>query len=99
MKKQKFYLNVVNFRRKNLLLIFKSCNKFYKTIIHIPVGCLCRKLKLILESVLFVLFREARCLAVRRLSRMQKVIAANFTEGKICFSHYSIKVTLFHIST
>ena len=49
-----------------------------------------------------VLYREDRRLAVRRQPRMQKVISlgSNFTEVKICFSHYSIKVvTVFHIST
>ena len=47
---------------------------------------------LILASVLFDLYREALVvmLAGRRLPRMQEVVGSNPTEGKICFSFYSI---------
>ena len=49
--------------------------------------------------MLFVLYREARGLAVERLPRMKEVVGLNPTEGKICcfFLHYSIRVNLFHI--
>ena len=46
---------------------------------------------LILASVLFVLYREALVVErLRRLPRMQKVVGSNFTEGKICFSQFTL---------
>ena len=43
--------------------------------------------------VLFVLYPGLACprnLAVRRLPQMQEVVGSNSTEGKICFSHFTI---------
>ena len=46
---------------------------------------------LILASVLFVLYREALVVErLRRLPLMQGVVGSNLTEGKICFSQFTL---------
>ena len=46
---------------------------------------------LILALVLFVLYREALVFELlRRLPRMQEVVGSNPTEGKICFSQFTL---------
>ena len=46
---------------------------------------------LILASVLFVLYREALVIErLRRLPRIQEVVGSNPTEGKICFSQFTL---------
>ena len=46
---------------------------------------------LILASVLFVLYREALVVErLRRLPRMHEVVGLNPTEGKICFSQFTL---------
>ena len=75
---------------------------FYRsTEIQVPISvlyrnlkCLCRKILskyFILASVLFVLYRDALVVErLRRLPRMQEVLGLNPTEGKICFSHFTL---------
>ena len=46
---------------------------------------------LILASVLFVVYREALVVErLIRLPRMQEVVGSNPTEGKICFSQFTL---------
>ena len=50
---------------------------------------------LILASVLFVLYREALVVErLRRLPRIQEVVSSNPTEGKICFSQFTLFYTV-----